>query len=147
MPTGTGNTIVFAFHVDLFWFTAREKECSMDINEVTLLGTLAREPRSETPAGHSPFVSCALKMGERGRDNVMYYTYVPFDAYGRAADTLVGLSTGVSVFLRGKLTWKRDPTHQTKGVLRVTVWSVTAEEPVAPTPLASAAVSNGEVTC
>jgi len=119
----------------------------MDINDVTLLGTLAREPRSETPAGQSPFVSCALKMGERGRDNMMYYTYVPFDAYGRAADSLAGLSPGASVFLRGKLTWKRDPTQQTKGALRVTVWSVTAEDPVAPAPLASAAASNGGAAC
>lgn len=118
----------------------------MDINDVTLLGTLAREPRSETPAGQSPFVSCALKMGERGRDNAMHYTYVPFDAYGRAAETLAGLSPGVSVFLRGKLTWKRDPTQQTKGALRVTVWSVTAEAPVSTAPLASAVASDGGAT-
>ena len=118
----------------------------MDLNDVTLLGTLAREPRSETPTGHSPFVNCVLKMGERGRDNAMHYTYVPFDAYGRAAETLAGLSLGAYVFLRGKLTWKRDSTQQTKGALRVTVWSVTAEEPVATAPLASAAASDGGAT-
>ena len=85
-------------------------------------------------------------MGERGRDNAMHYIYVPFDAYGRAAEILVGLAPGTSVFLRGKLAWKRDPTQQTKGALRVTVWSVTAEDLVATAPLAFAAASDGGAT-
>ncbi len=101
----------------------------MDLNDVTLLGTLARAPRAETPNERSPFTSCAVRIGERGRDGQTYYTYIPFDAYGKAAVTLSGLAPDATVLLRCKLTWQRDPTKQTKGALRVIAWSITVDMP------------------
>ncbi len=51
----------------------------MAINDMILLGTLARNPRSETPDAESPFVSCALRMREYGRDGMMHYAILSHD--------------------------------------------------------------------
>ena len=51
----------------------------MAINDMTLLGTLARNSRSETPDAERTFGSCALRMREYGCDGMMHYTILSHD--------------------------------------------------------------------
>jgi single-stranded DNA-binding protein len=67
----------------------------MLINEVLLLGTIAREPEVSFSDNGAQIARTALCLTEE-RDSQTYKTFVPVEAWGKSAETLGDLSRGAT---------------------------------------------------
>jgi single-stranded DNA-binding protein len=98
----------------------------LTINEVFLFGSLARDPQL---LGEST-VAARLCVTEAGPNGQTYRTFIPLEAWGKAAESLRPLCQGQSVLIRGKLKWRAgERDGQKGGELVVLVWSLQVEQP------------------
>lgn len=115
------------------WLPKPKKGIGMDVNEVILLGTLARDPEDRQTDGAKAYVAAALCC-EEGTDERTYKTYIPVQAFGKAAAVLRDLKAETPCLIRGKLTWRSwQVDGQKQGRLEVLAWSIT------PAPMAVSA--------
>ena len=77
----------------------------MDLNHVTLTGTLEREPIVRFADHGTPQVSFMLRLTEAGPAGQEFKLYIPVEAYGQAAEQAGELSAGAAVLVAGKLKW------------------------------------------
>ena len=78
----------------------------MNCNSVTLLGTIAREPRAEFLPSGAQEVSTQVKLVEHRNGNE-YATYCAVSAFGHAGDNLLNAAMGATVALTGKIAWRK----------------------------------------
>ena len=98
---------------------------SVMINEVLLLGTIARDPEVSFSDSGTPVARTTLCLAEE-REGQTYTTFVPLEGFGKSAETLGELSPGALVLIKGKLRWKGLGMKDGKkvGQLEVFCWSV-----------------------
>lgn len=77
----------------------------MDLNHVTLTGTLERDPITRLQDTGTPQVSFTLRVDEPGPSGQLFKLFVPCEAYGSAAEHAGELIAGASVLVAGKLKW------------------------------------------
>jgi single-strand DNA-binding protein len=79
----------------------------VDVNQVTITGTLERDPITRfQPDGHgSQHVCFTLRCCEMGPAGQTWQLYVPVECYGNVAELLGELSAGDSILVAGKLKW------------------------------------------
>ncbi len=98
----------------------------MYVNEVFLAGECARNPETKYAENGAQSTSVALKLTE-AKDGKQFTTYVPVEAWGKAAEALAELQQGDSLFIKGTLRWKSWTLDGAKqGRLEVMGWSVQA---------------------
>ncbi len=98
----------------------------MNVNSVTLVGTIAREPQATFLTSGAQEVSSQIKLVER-RDGKEYATYCPISAFGRTGDNLLNTADGAAVAVTEKIAWKRDKEGE-KGSLYIMVRNMEIEE-------------------
>lgn len=74
----------------------------MDLNHVTLTGTLERAPLTRFADHGTQQVSFTLRLTEAGPAGQLFTLFVPCECYGRAADLAGDLTAGASVLVAGK---------------------------------------------
>jgi single-stranded DNA-binding protein len=95
------------------------------LNECYLAGVLSSAP--DVVAEGAPAVACttARVLVTEARDGQVYKTFIPIEAWGKAAPVLAQLQEGDAVLLRGKLRWKSwEKNGQKTGSVIVSAWSV-----------------------
>lgn len=96
----------------------------MYVNECFLAGECARDPETRFADNGTQSTAVALKLTEE-KDGKQFTTYVPLEAWGKAAEVLAELQQGDPLFVRGKLRWKGSMKDGKKeGRLEVMTWSV-----------------------
>jgi single-stranded DNA-binding protein len=94
------------------------------MNEVYLAGVLSADPVAQ-PGDTGAACTTARVLVTEARDGQVYKTYVPIEAWGKAAPVLAQLAEGDAVLLRGKLRWKSwEKNGQKQGSVIVSAWSV-----------------------
>ena len=90
----------------------------MDLNNVTLTGTLERDPITRFQETGTQQVSFTLRVDEAGPAGQLFKLYVPCEAYGQAGELAGELNAGASVLVAGKLKWTaytgKDGTKKTR---------------------------------
>ena len=99
----------------------------MNVNSVTMLGTIAREPQAIFLQSGAQEVSSQIKLVEHRNGNE-YATYCAVSAYGHAGEALLNAAEGATVALTGKIAWKKGKTEREKGGLYVMVRTLEVEE-------------------
>ena len=82
---------------------ALKEGSSMDLNHVTLTGTLERHPITRFTDGGTPQVSLTLRVDEPGPAGQLFTLFVPCEAYGQAGEHAGELTAGVVLLVAGKL--------------------------------------------
>jgi len=82
----------------------RRKE-AMDLNHVTLTGTLERDPITRFADHRTQVTSFTLRLDEVGPAGKLFKLFVPCEAYGPAGEQAGELSAGEPVLVAGKLKW------------------------------------------
>jgi len=77
----------------------------MDLNHVTLTGTVERDPITRFVADHAPQVSLTVRLTEVGPTGQTFTLYVPIEAYSAVADVAGELAAGEAVLVDGKVKW------------------------------------------
>jgi len=77
----------------------------MDLNHVTLTGTLERDPLTRCADHGTPQVSFTLRLTEAGPAGQACTLFVPCEAYGQAGEQAGDLNVGDAVLVAGKLKW------------------------------------------
>ena len=77
----------------------------MDLNHVTLTGTLARDPITRFADTGTQQVSFTLRVDELGPAGQLFKLFVPCEAYGQAGEQAGELHAGAAVLIAGKLKW------------------------------------------
>ena len=77
----------------------------MDLNHVTLTGTLERDPITRFADHGTPQVRFTLRLTEAGPAGQAFTLYVPCEAYGQAGEQAGELHAGEAVLIAGKLKW------------------------------------------
>ena len=77
----------------------------MDLNHVTLTGTLPRSPTTRLPDHGTPYVSFTLRCTETGSTGQEFHLFVPCETYGHASEAAGELTAGEAVLVAGKLKW------------------------------------------
>ena len=77
----------------------------MDLNHVTLTGTLERDPITRFQDTGTPQVSFTLRVDEAGPAGQLFTLFVPVEAYGQAGELAGELHAGEPVLVAGKLKW------------------------------------------
>ncbi len=96
----------------------------MYVNEVFLAGECARNPKTKFADNGTQSTSVPLELTEE-KDGKQFTTYVPLEAWGKAAEALAKLQQGDPLFVRGKLRWKSWMKDGKKeGRLEVMSWNV-----------------------
>jgi len=80
----------------------------MDLNHVTLTGTLERDPITRCADHGTQQVSFTLRVDEPGPAGQLFKLFVPCEAYGSAAAHAGGLTAGAVLLVAGKLKWTSD---------------------------------------
>lgn len=80
----------------------------MDLNHVTLTGTLERDPLPRCADHGMPQVRCTLRLTEAGPAGPACTLCVPCEAYGQAGAQAGDLHAGDAVLVAGKLQWTSD---------------------------------------
>ena len=93
----------------------------MDLNHVTLTGTLERDPITRFADHGTQQVSFTLRLTEAGPAGQAFTLYVPCEAYGQAGELTGDLNAGEAVLVAGKLKWTSytDKTGQKRTSLAV----------------------------
>ena len=99
----------------------------MNVNSVTMLGTIAREPQADFLPSGAQEVKTQIKLVER-RDGKEYATYCPISAFGRAGENLLNTAQGGTIAITGKVAWKKATKEGEKGNLYVMVRTLEIEE-------------------
>ncbi len=99
----------------------------MNVNSVTMLGTIAREPQADFLPSGAQEVKAQVKLVEHRNGNE-YATYCAVSAYGHAGEALLNAAEGATVALTGKIAWKKGKAEGDKGSLYVMVRSLEVEE-------------------
>ena len=84
----------------------------MDLNHVTLTGTLERDPITRFQDTGTPQVRFTLRVDEPGPSGQRFTLFVPCEAYGSAAEHAGELTAGAVVLVAGKLTWTSSTDKQ-----------------------------------
>ena len=77
----------------------------MDLNHVTLTGTLERDPITRFQGTGTQQVSFTLRLTEASPAGQAFMLYVPCEAYGQAGEQAGELHAGEPVLVAGKLKW------------------------------------------
>ena len=77
----------------------------MDLNHVTLTGTLERDPITRFADHGTPQVSFTLRLEEAGPAGQLFTLFVPIAAYGQAGKMAGALAAGEACLVGGKLKW------------------------------------------
>jgi single-stranded DNA-binding protein len=77
----------------------------IDLNRVTLTGTLARNPLVQFADHATQQVCFTLKLTEAGPAGQAFNLYVPVAAYSQVAELAGELAAGAAVLVAGKLKW------------------------------------------
>ena len=77
----------------------------MDLNHVTLTGTLERDPITRFANHGTQSVHFTLRLTEIGPAGQLFTLFVPCEAYGQAGEVAGELSAGETVLVDGKLKW------------------------------------------
>ena len=77
----------------------------MDLNHVTLTGTLERDPITRFVDHGTPQVSFTLRLTEAGPADQEFTLYVQIEAYSQAGEQAGELRAGDAVLVAGKLKW------------------------------------------
>lgn len=77
----------------------------MDLNHVTLTGTLERDPMTRFADHGTQQVSFTLRLEEAGAAGQLFKLFVPCEAYSQRAEDAGELSAGDSVLVADKLKW------------------------------------------
>jgi single-stranded DNA-binding protein len=77
----------------------------MDLNHVTLTGTLERDPMTRFADNGAQQVSFTLRLTEAGPAGQAFTLFVPCEAYSSAAELAGDLNAGDAVLVAGKLKW------------------------------------------
>jgi len=77
----------------------------MDLNHVTLTGTLDRDPITRFADHGTQQVGFTLRTEEAGPAGQLFKLYVPVEAFSRAAEEAGELHAGDTVLVAGKLKW------------------------------------------
>ena len=77
----------------------------MDLNHITLTGTLEREPITRFQDTATPQVSFTLRVDEAGLAGQRFKLFVPCEAYSQVGEQSGELSAGDAVLVAGKLKW------------------------------------------
>jgi single-stranded DNA-binding protein len=94
------------------------------LNECYLAGVLSADP-DVVQEGTAPMCTTGCLLIQEERDGQVYKTYIPIEAWGKAAPVLAALHEGDAVLLRGKLRWRSREQHgQKQGSVIVAAWSV-----------------------
>ncbi len=99
----------------------------MNVNSVTMLGTVAREPQATFLTSGAQEVSTQVKLVEHRKGNE-YATYCAVSAYGHAGDALLNAAQGATIALTGKIAWKKAQKEGEKGSLYIMVRTLEVEE-------------------
>ncbi len=99
----------------------------MNINSVTMLGTISREPQAVFLASGAQEVTTAIKLVEH-RDGREYSTYCGISAFGKNGEALLNAAQGATVSLTGKIAWRKGKAEGEKGSLYVMVRTLEVEE-------------------
>jgi single-stranded DNA-binding protein len=73
------------------------------LNEVLLVGEILDEPEAGRHDTGYTTARCRLRVSEAKADGQTWYTSVPLHGFGRAADSMITLSQGATVVVRGQL--------------------------------------------
>ena len=84
----------------------------MDLNHVTLTGTLERDPITRFQDTGTQQVSFTLRVDEPGPAGQLFKLFVPCEAYGSAAAHAGELTAGAVVLVAGKLKWTSSTDKQ-----------------------------------
>ena len=84
----------------------------MDLNHVTLTGTLARDPITRFADTGTQQVSVTLRVDELGPAGQLFKLFVPCEAYGQAGEQAGELHAGDAVLVAGKLKWSSSTDKQ-----------------------------------
>ena len=105
----------------------------MDLNHVTLTGTLERDPITRFQETGTPQVSFTLRVDEPGPAGQRFKLFVPCEAYSQVGEQSGELSAGDAVLVAGKLKWTSwtDKTGQKRTSLCVLVRLVKRLAPAA----------------
>ena len=77
----------------------------MDLNHVTLTGTLERDPITRLQDTGTPQVRFTLRVDEPGPAGQRFKLFVPVEVWGQAAEQAGELAAGEPVLVAGKLKW------------------------------------------
>ncbi len=77
----------------------------MDLNYVTLTGTLARGPITRVTDQSTSQMNFTLRVTEAGPAGQAFTLFVPCEAYGHAGEAAGKLTAGEAVLVAGKLKW------------------------------------------
>ena len=77
----------------------------MNLNHVTLTGTLERDPITRFADHGTQQVSFTLRLTEAGPAGQAFTLFVPCEAYGQAGELAGDLHVGEAVLIAGKLKW------------------------------------------
>ena len=77
----------------------------MDLNHVTLTGTLDRDPITRFADHGTQQVSFILRLTEAGPAGQAFTLFVPIQAYGQVGEQAAELTAGAAVLAAGKLKW------------------------------------------
>jgi single-stranded DNA-binding protein len=80
----------------------------MDLNHVTLTGTLERDPLTRFTDHGTQQVSFMLRLIEMGPADQAFRLFTPVEAYGHAGEVAGELNAGDGVLVAGKLKWQSD---------------------------------------
>ena len=76
-----------------------------DLNQITLTGTLERDPITRFADHGTQQVNFTLRLTEAGPAGQAFTLYVPCEAYGQAGELAGELTAGDTVLVAGKLKW------------------------------------------
>ena len=77
----------------------------MDLNHVTLTGTLERDPTTRFADHGTQVTRFTIKLLEAGPAGQAWTLFVPCEVYGEAGELAGELSAGDGVLVAGKLKW------------------------------------------
>ena len=77
----------------------------MDLNHVTLTGTLERDPITRVADHGTQQVSFTLRLTEAGPAGQAFTLFVPCECYATTAEAAGELTAGEAVLVAGKLKW------------------------------------------
>ena len=97
----------------------------LSVNTVVLVGRLAGMPTYSTNERGNATASASLLVTETGQNDVVFKTYIPLAAHGRAAERLADLSEGDVIGVSGKLSWTKGK-NSAPGRVEVFCFSVEA---------------------
>ena len=77
------------------------------VNHLIISGALERNPSVRFREDGTCVCSGSLRLDEVGAQGTVFKIFVPFDAYGKAAEALGERQVGDVVMLQGKLFWRK----------------------------------------